>query len=88
MICEVCQIKCVMGSLVHTGLGSSSLVAHVLPYPPPPHANSFVLGPAVVNTHNQRVEGITDSVCGSCGLACGGCYFFFPFRRSMLNREV
>jgi hypothetical protein len=26
----------VMGSLVHTGLGSSSLVAHVLPYPPPP----------------------------------------------------
>jgi hypothetical protein len=25
-----------MGSLVHTGLGSSSLVAHVLPYPPPP----------------------------------------------------
>jgi hypothetical protein len=26
----------VMGRLVHTGLGSSSLVAHVLPYPPPP----------------------------------------------------
>jgi hypothetical protein len=25
----------VMGNLVHTGLGSSSLVAHVLPYPPP-----------------------------------------------------
>jgi hypothetical protein len=25
-----------MGSLVHTGLGSSSLVAHVLPYLPPP----------------------------------------------------
>jgi hypothetical protein len=37
-----------MGSLVHTGLGSSSLVAHVLPYPPPPHANSFVLGPVQV----------------------------------------
>ncbi len=36
---------------VHTGLGSSSLVAHVLQYPPPPHANSFVLGPAVINTH-------------------------------------
>ena len=32
----------VMGRLVHTGLGSSSLVAHVLHYPPPPHANSFV----------------------------------------------
>jgi hypothetical protein len=40
-----------MGRLVHTGLGSSSLVAHVLPYPPPPHVNSFVLGPAVINTH-------------------------------------
>jgi hypothetical protein len=40
----------VMGRLVHTGLGSSSLVAHVLPYPPPPHVNSFVLGPAVINT--------------------------------------
>ena len=40
-----------MGSLVHTGLGSSSLVAHVLPYPLPSHANSFVLGPAVINTH-------------------------------------
>ncbi len=26
----------VMGSLVHTGLGSSSLVAHVLHYSPPP----------------------------------------------------
>jgi hypothetical protein len=25
-----------MGRLVHTGLGSSSLVAHVLHYPPPP----------------------------------------------------
>jgi hypothetical protein len=43
-----------MGRLVHTGLGSSSLVAHVLPYPPPPpHVNSFVLGPAVINTHTS-----------------------------------
>jgi hypothetical protein len=41
--------QCVMGRLVHTGLGSSSLVAHVLHYPPPPHANSFVLGPVVIN---------------------------------------
>ena len=45
------HLVCVMGRLVHTGLGSSSLVAHVLQYPPPPHANSFVLGPAVINTH-------------------------------------
>jgi hypothetical protein len=43
-----------MGSLVHTGLGSSSLVAHVLPYPPPPHVNSFVLGPAVINSHSSK----------------------------------
>jgi hypothetical protein len=43
--------QCVMGRLVHTGLGSSSLVAHVLQNPPPPHANSFVLGPTVINTH-------------------------------------
>jgi len=35
------------GSSRVPGLGSSSLVAHV----PPPHANSFVLGPAVINTH-------------------------------------
>ena len=40
-----------MGRLVHTGLGSSSLVAHVLHYPPPPHANSIVIGTAVMNTH-------------------------------------
>jgi hypothetical protein len=46
--------SCVMGRLVHTGLGSSSLVAHVLPYPPPPHVNIFVLGPAVINTHSRR----------------------------------
>jgi hypothetical protein len=46
-----------MGSQVHTGLGSSSLVAHVFPYPPPPpHVNNFVLGPAVINTHTHLIE--------------------------------
>ena len=40
-----------MSGLIHTGLGSSSLVAHVLHSPPPPPANSFVIGPAVINTH-------------------------------------
>jgi hypothetical protein len=30
-----------MGRLVHTGLGSSSLVAHVLHYPPPPTRTAF-----------------------------------------------
>ena len=44
------QKALVMGRLVHTGLGSSSLVSHVLHYPPPPHANSFVIGTAVINT--------------------------------------
>jgi len=28
--------QCVMGRLIHTGLGSSSLIAHVLHSPPPP----------------------------------------------------
>ncbi len=47
-----------VGRLVHTGLGSSSLVAHILHYPPPPHANSFVLGPAVIK--HTRVTGPPD----------------------------
>jgi hypothetical protein len=34
-------------------LGSSSLVAHVLHYPPPPNANSFVIGTAVINAHTS-----------------------------------
>ncbi len=38
-------------STKHTGLGSSSIIAHVLHSPPPPPANSFVIGPAVINTH-------------------------------------
>jgi hypothetical protein len=41
----------VMSGLIHTGLGSSSLIAHVLHSPPPPPTNSFVIGPAVINTH-------------------------------------
>jgi len=42
---------CVMSGLIHTGLGSSYIIAHVLHSPPPPPANSFVIGPAVINTH-------------------------------------
>ena len=45
-----------IGSLVHTVLGLSSLVANVLSYPPPLHANSFVLGPAVINKHTHKEE--------------------------------
>jgi hypothetical protein len=48
----------VMGRLVHTGFVWSSLVAHVLHYPPPPHANSFIIDTAVINTHNHRPEKI------------------------------
>jgi len=45
-----------MSGLIHTvaGLGSSSLIAHVLHSPPPPPANNFVIGPAVINTHTVR----------------------------------
>ena len=53
-----------MGRLVHTG--SSSLVAHVLQYPPT-HANSFVLGPAVINTHMDRTLGGVGPDSGSSG---------------------
>ena len=40
-----------MGKLVHTCLGSSSLISHVLHCPPLPPARSFETGPAVINTH-------------------------------------
>ena len=43
-----------MSGLIHTGLGSSSLIAHVLHSSPPPPANSFVIGPAVINTHTSK----------------------------------
>jgi len=42
-----------MSGLIHTGLGLSSLIAHVLHSPPPPPPNSFIIGPAVINTHTQ-----------------------------------
>jgi len=44
-----------MSGLLHTGLGSSSIIAHVVHSPPPPPANSFVIGPAVINTHTVCV---------------------------------
>ena len=42
-----------MGKLVHTCLGSSYLITHVLHCPPPPPAHSFIIGPAVINTHTR-----------------------------------
>jgi hypothetical protein len=38
-------------SLLHTSLGSSYLISHVLHCPPSPPAHSFIIGPAVINTH-------------------------------------
>ena len=55
-----------MGRLVHTVLGSSSLVAHVLQYPPPSHNNSFVLGPAVTNTHTHQLRNQSKSFRFNC----------------------
>ena len=46
--------QCVTSGLIHTGLGSSSIIAHVVHSPPPPPANSFVIGPAVINTHTPE----------------------------------
>ena len=46
-----------MGRLVHTGLGSSTLVAHVLiSLSPSPPANSFVICTAVINTHTPPLS--------------------------------
>ena len=38
-----------MGTLVHTGLGSSYIIAHVAHYP---LANSFTIGTAEINNNN------------------------------------
>jgi len=46
-----------MSGLIHTVLGLSSLIAHVLHSPPPPPVNSFVIGPAVINTHTTEYLG-------------------------------
>jgi hypothetical protein len=59
-----------MGRLVHTGLGSSSLVAHVLHHPLP-HANSFVIGTAVINTHTHA-QAVSESPWRS-GFRVGMC---------------
>jgi hypothetical protein len=43
-----------MGTLVHTCLGSSYLIAHVLHCPPPSPRTQFIIGPAVINKHTGR----------------------------------
>jgi len=49
--------QCVMGRLVKTSPHRPRLVVSrstCPPISPPSHANSFVLGPAVINTHNPK----------------------------------
>jgi hypothetical protein len=46
-----------MGTLVHTCLGSSYLLVHVLHCPPLPPAHRFIVGPAVINTHTHASVG-------------------------------
>ena len=62
-----------MSGLIHTGLGSSSLIAHVLHSPPPPPANSFVIGPAsgvsprsCSDKHTQGENPVTPSSALGC----------------------
>ena len=56
--------QCVMGRLIHsprlnTVLGSSSLIVHVLQHTLlPPHANSFVIGPAVIKHTLLRADSL------------------------------
>ena len=45
--------KCVMGRLVHSGLGSSSLVAHVLHYSLPPREQLYSRYCSNTNTHTH-----------------------------------
>ena len=57
-----------MGRLVHTCLSSPYLIVHVLHCPPPPSAHSFIIGPAVINTHTLAREE-PDGICSFCPIA-------------------
>jgi hypothetical protein len=52
---------------------SSSLIAHVLHYPPPPHAHSFVLGTAGVNNQSLVTVESRSKTLGTCLEAGGRC---------------
>ena len=53
-----------------------SIIAHVVHSPPPPPANSFVIGPAVINTHppgvTQRISVRSRASRGSFGIDTHG----------------
>ena len=48
----------VMGRLVHTGLGSSSLVAHVLQYPPPTRKQLCTRSCSNKHTHTHNKQAL------------------------------
>ena len=52
LLCDVQVYKACMDTYYQSDTSNDSIqVAHVLHSPPPPPANSFVLGPAVIKTH-------------------------------------
>jgi hypothetical protein len=57
----------------HTFLSDRLVVSHVLPYPPPPpHVNSFVLGPTVIGSNKRtRFRGLTTTFSDICGASFG-----------------
>jgi hypothetical protein len=71
----------VKGRLVYTGLGSSFLAAHVLHYPPPPHANSFVIGTAVIDTHTPGAF-VTVTV-----VVISGAFIIFLVHNHIINKK-
>jgi hypothetical protein len=61
-----------MGRLVHTGLGSSSLVAHVLPYPPPPPCKQLCTRSCSnKHTHTNHGQAQERRVCVLSGTSHG-----------------
>ena len=71
-----------MGRLVHTGLGSWYLIAHVLHCPLPPPAHSFIIGPAVISTHAQKSWNLEQAVAPRPRRRPRGCVDTSVYRRS------
>jgi hypothetical protein len=49
--------------LVHTSLGLSYLIAHVLPLSPSSPANSFVISSAAINNNEREREIESETLC-------------------------
>jgi hypothetical protein len=82
---------CTLCQKAHEESGQTSphrprLVAHVPQYPPPPHAHSFVLGPAVINTHTRYNPVLNICAHENCQQLCTlqllfSCIFLMFFQR-------